>query len=273
MAQTFEEHKNDYEIPEKRKVKYALVDMQAIRERTQVSPQDIQRYYEDNQQQYSTPEQVRASHILLKTEGKDEAAVKKQAEDCSRRSRSRAPISPSSRSSTRKTKRATSKGGDLDFFGRGQMVPEFDEAAFALKPGQISDVVKTQFGFHIIKLTDKKAATTRSLDEVRAQIEDQFKWERAQAEAQRIADERRRAAENAGGPRHGGEAARLDGRRVGLLRPRRTDRRPRHGAGRRRARVRAEGGRGQRSPFARRRASPSSPSPASRTPPCRSSTR
>ena len=68
-------------IPEKRKVRYALVDMQAIRDRTQVSPQDIQRYYEDNQQQYSTPEQVRASHILLKTEGKDDAAVKKQAED------------------------------------------------------------------------------------------------------------------------------------------------------------------------------------------------
>ena len=74
-------HKDELPIPEKRKVRYALVDMQAIRERTQVSPQDVQRYYEDNQQQYSTPEQVRASHILLKTEGKDDAAVKKQAED------------------------------------------------------------------------------------------------------------------------------------------------------------------------------------------------
>jgi peptidyl-prolyl cis-trans isomerase D len=77
----FEAHKNDLKIPEKRKIKYALVDMQAIRNRTQVSAQDIQRSYEDNQQQYSTPEQVRASHILLKTEGKDDAAVKKQAED------------------------------------------------------------------------------------------------------------------------------------------------------------------------------------------------
>ena len=65
----YEAHKNELKIPEKRKVKYALVDMQAIRETTQVSAEDIQRYYEDNQQQYSTPEQVRASHILLKTEG------------------------------------------------------------------------------------------------------------------------------------------------------------------------------------------------------------
>ena len=77
----FEQKKNDYRIPEKRKIRYALVDVQAIRERIQVSPQDVQRYYEDNQQQYSTPEQVRASHILLKTEGKDEAAVKKLADD------------------------------------------------------------------------------------------------------------------------------------------------------------------------------------------------
>jgi peptidyl-prolyl cis-trans isomerase D len=81
LSAYYEAHKNDLKIPEKRKVKYALVDLQAIRNRIQVSPADIQRNYEDNQQQYSTPEQVRASHILLKTEGKDDAAVKKQAED------------------------------------------------------------------------------------------------------------------------------------------------------------------------------------------------
>src|SRR4051794_4396902 len=67
----FDAHKNELKIPEKRKVKYAIVDLQAIRQRIQVTPEDIQHAYEDNQQQYSTPEQVRASHILLKTEGKD----------------------------------------------------------------------------------------------------------------------------------------------------------------------------------------------------------
>ena len=77
----FDGHKADYRMPEKRKVRYALVDVQAHRDRITVTPQDVQRYYEDNQQQSSTPEQVRASHILLKTEGKDDAAVKKQAED------------------------------------------------------------------------------------------------------------------------------------------------------------------------------------------------
>jgi len=184
----YEAHKNELKIPEKRKVKYALVDMQAIRDRIQISPQDIQRSYEDNQQQYSTPEQVRASHILLKTEGKDDAAVKKQAEELLAKAKAGADFA---QLATKYSEDDSSKvkGGDLDFFPKGQMVPEFDKTAFSMKPGEISDLVKTQYGYHIIKLTDKKAATTKPLEEVRAQIEDQLKWERAQAEAQRISEE------------------------------------------------------------------------------------
>ena len=188
LASYYDAHKNDLKIPEKRKVKYALVDMQAIRERTQISAQDIQRAYEDNQQQYSTPEQVRASHILLKTEGKDDAAVKKQAEDLLAKVKAGADFAQLATKFS-EDDASKAKGGDLDFFPQGQMVPEFDKVAFSLKPGEISDLVKTQYGYHIIKVTDKKAATTKSLDEVRAQIEDQLKWERAQAEAQRIADD------------------------------------------------------------------------------------
>ena len=184
----FEAHKNELKIPEKRKVKYALVDMQAIRNRTQVSAQDIQRSYEDNQQQYSTPEQVRASHILLKTEGKDDATVKKQAEDLLAQVKKGADFAELATKYSEDDASKT-KGGDLDFFGKGTMVPEFDKAAFSMKPGEISDLVKSQFGYHIIKVTDKKPATTKSLDEVRAQIEDQIKWDRAQTEAQRIADD------------------------------------------------------------------------------------
>jgi peptidyl-prolyl cis-trans isomerase D len=188
LASYYDAHKNDLKIPEKRKVKYALVDMQAIRERTQISAQDIQRSYEDNQQQYSTPEQVRASHILLKTEGKDDAAVKKQAEDLLAKVKAGADFAQLATKFS-EDEASKAKGGDLDFFPQGQMVPEFDKVAFSLKPGEISDLVKTQYGYHIIKVTDKKAAATKSLDEVRAQIEDQLKWDRAQAEAQRIADD------------------------------------------------------------------------------------
>jgi peptidyl-prolyl cis-trans isomerase D len=184
----FESHKNDYKFPEKRKVKYALVDMQAIRDRTQVSAEDIQRHYQDNPQQFSTPEQVRASHILFKTEGKDAADVRKQAEAVLKRAKSGEDFATLANEFTEEEIGKT-RGGDLDFFGRGAMAKEFEDAAFALKPGDISDIVQTQFGLHIIKVTDRRAATTKTLDEVRAQIEDQLKWERAQAEAQRTADE------------------------------------------------------------------------------------
>ena len=188
IAAYFEQHKNDLKIPEKRKIRYALVDMQGLRDRMQNSAQDIQRSYEDNQQQYSTPAQIRASHILLKTEGKDVEAVKKQAEDLLAQVKKGADFAQLATKYS-EDEISARKGGDLDFFPQGQMVPEFDKAAFALAPGQISDIVKTQYGFHIIKVTEKKAATTRSLDEVRPQIEDQLKWERAQTEAQRAADD------------------------------------------------------------------------------------
>jgi peptidyl-prolyl cis-trans isomerase D len=188
VAAWFEGHKDEYRIPEKRKVKYALLDVQSIRNRIQVSQQDIQRYYEDNEQQFSTPEQVRASHVLLKTDGKNEADVKKQADDIAAKAKAGADFAALAKQYSEDESNNT-KGGDLDFFGRNQMVPEFDKVAFSLQPGQVSDAFKTSFGYHIVKVTDKRAATKRSIDEVRAQIEDQIKWQRAQDEAQKTADD------------------------------------------------------------------------------------
>jgi peptidyl-prolyl cis-trans isomerase D len=188
VASHFEANKETYKIPEKRKIKYALIDLQGIRQRTTVSAQDVQRYYEDNQQQYSTPEQVRASHILLKTEGKDDAAVKKQAEDVLAKVKGGADFAALA-TKLSEDEVSASKGGDLDFFARGAMVKEFDDVAFSLKPGETSGLVKSQFGYHIIRVTDKKPASTRSLDESRVQIEEILKSERAQKEAERISTE------------------------------------------------------------------------------------
>jgi len=184
----FDAHKNDYKFPDKRKVKFAVIDNQSIRERTQVSAADVQRQYQENQAQYATPEQVRASHILFKLDGKDEAEVRKQAEAVLNRAKSGEDFAKLANEFTDEEIGKT-RGGDLDFFGRGQMAKEFEDSAFGLKPGEISDLVKTQFGLHIIRQTDRKAAATKSLDEVRTQIEDQLKWERATAEGQRLADE------------------------------------------------------------------------------------
>ena len=188
IAAWFEQRKNDYRVPEKRKIRYALVDVQAIRERIQVSPQDVERNYEDNQKQYATPEQVRASHILLKTQGKDEAAVKKLAGDLAAKAKAGADFAELARKHSEDDSNNT-KGGDLDYFGRGQMVADFDKVAFAMKPGEVSDPVKTEYGYHVIKLTEKRAASQRPLTEVRGQIEDQIRWQRAQDEAQRTADD------------------------------------------------------------------------------------
>jgi peptidyl-prolyl cis-trans isomerase D len=188
LAAHFEANKAEYRIPEKRKIRYALIDTNAIREQTPVSENEIRRYYDDNLTQYSMPEQLRASHILLKTDGKEDAAVKKQAEDLLAKVKGGADFAQLANKFS-EDEASNKKGGDLDFFGRGQMVKEFDDAAFALKPGEISGLVKSTYGYHIIKAGEKKAASTRSFEEVRPQIEDQLKWERVQKEADRRATE------------------------------------------------------------------------------------
>jgi peptidyl-prolyl cis-trans isomerase D len=197
IAAWFESHKNDYKIPEKRKIKFALIDTQAMRNRQQVSAQDVKKYYDENQQEFSTPEQVRASHILFKTEGKDEAAVRKQADAVLARAKAGEDFAKLANQYTEEEVGKT-RGGDLDFFGRGQMAKEFEDASFALKPGQISDIVKTQFGLHIIKATERRAAATKTLDEVKGQIEDRLKWDRAQDDAQRQSAELDKLINNPG---------------------------------------------------------------------------
>jgi peptidyl-prolyl cis-trans isomerase D len=182
VASYFDAHKDDFKIPEKRKIRYLLIDIEALRAKVIVPAPEIERTYNNNIEQYSTPEQVRASHILLKTEGKDDAAVKAKAEDVLKQARAGADFAELAKKYSEDDASAKN-GGDLDYFGRGRMVAEFDQAAFSMEPGKISDLVKTQYGYHIIKVVDKKAATTRPLAEVRQQIQDQLSYERAQAQA------------------------------------------------------------------------------------------
>ncbi|HMB79347.1 MAG TPA: peptidylprolyl isomerase [Vicinamibacterales bacterium] len=182
----FDGHQNDFKIPEKRKIRYLLIDIDGLRAKTVVPAADIEREYNNNSEQYTTPEQVRASHILLKTEGKDDAAVKAKAEDVLKQARAGGDFAELAKKFSEDTDSAKN-GGDLDYFGRGRMVPEFDQAVFAMQPGTISDLVKTQYGYHIIKLVDKKNATTRPLAEVRQQLTDQLAYQRAQAQAADLA--------------------------------------------------------------------------------------
>jgi len=184
----FEAGKERYRIPEKRKVRYVTIDVQAMRKSAVVSPADVQRYYDTNLDQYSTPEEVHASHILLKTEGKDEAAIRKTAEELLAKARAGADFAELAKQFS-EDEASAAQGGDLGSFGRDRMVPEFEEAAFSLEPGTISDLVRTQYGFHIIKVIERREAVVQPLDAVRSQIEEQLTSERAQTQAQRLAED------------------------------------------------------------------------------------
>jgi peptidyl-prolyl cis-trans isomerase D len=188
IASYYDAHKTEYRKGEQRKIHYLLVDRDQLRAKVTVTPQEIESYYNANVQQFQVPDQVRASHILLKTDGKDEAAVRKQAEDILKQAK--APGADFAALAKKYSEDDGSKvnGGDLDYFPKGRMVPEFEQAAFSMQPGQISDLVKSQFGFHIIKVVDKKAASTRTLDEVRTQIQGTLTAQRVD---QQIADRTR----------------------------------------------------------------------------------
>ncbi|MGE0364085.1 MAG: peptidyl-prolyl cis-trans isomerase [Vicinamibacterales bacterium] len=182
----FDANKETYRIGEKRKVRYALVEVDKVRERVEVPDADIQAFYDQNKAQYTTEGRVRASHILLKTEGKDEAAVRARAEELLKQARAGADFAALAKANS-EDEGSAANGGDLNYFGRGQMVPEFEQAAFALKAGDISDVVKTSFGFHIIKVVESQPEVTRPLADVTPEILDQLKWQKAQQQAEQDA--------------------------------------------------------------------------------------
>jgi peptidyl-prolyl cis-trans isomerase D len=176
-----------YRVPEKRRVRYIAIAASDLAPKMTVTPAEIEARYRENIQAFSTPEQVEASHILLKTEGKDADAVRKTAEGVLAKAKAGADFAALAKQLS-EDEGSKETGGALGSFGRGSMVKEFEDAAWALQPGQISDLVETQFGFHIIKVTGRREATTRSLDDARQQIEAELRSQKAQAEANRLAD-------------------------------------------------------------------------------------
>ena len=187
LAAFFEKAKDKYRIGEKRKAKYAVINVDQVRQTITVPEADITAFYQQNMPQYQTPAQVRASHILFKLEGKDEKAVQALADEVLKKAQAPGADFAALAKQYSEDDSNNTNGGDLDYFGRGRMVAEFEQAAFSMKAGEISNLVKTAFGFHIIKVVDSKPDTTRPLAEVRTEIEDQLKWQKAQAEAERLA--------------------------------------------------------------------------------------
>ncbi len=143
---------------------------------TQQTPGDAQvrEFYDKNPDKFKQGEAVRASHILFKVEESADAATKKkvkdQAEAVLKQVRDGADFAELAKKHS--ADGSGQQGGDLNFFTKGQMVPAFDQAAFSLKPGQISDLVTTQFGYHIIKVTEQRAASTVPFEQVSGRIKE-----------------------------------------------------------------------------------------------------
>src|SRR5688572_15522757 len=188
IAAYFDAHKAEYRVGEQRTIKYLLIDRDQARLKVVVPPNDIQRYYNDNINQFQTPEQLHATHILLKTDGKDEAAVRKRAEALLAQVKGGADFAALAKKES-EDEGSKASGGDVGLFGRGRMVPEFETAAFAMQPGQTSDLVRSQFGFHIIRVTEKKAGETRPLDDVRQQIQEQLSQQQADLQVSQRAEQ------------------------------------------------------------------------------------
>jgi peptidyl-prolyl cis-trans isomerase C len=147
-----------------------------------VSEAEAKKFYDDNKEKFKTEESVRASHILIGVDAKATADDKKKAKEKAEAIRKRLLAGEDFAAVAKKesTCPSASQGGDLGSFTKGQMVPEFEKAAFALKPGEISDVVETKFGYHIIKVQEKKAAGTVSFDEAKKNIEGYLKSQKIQ---------------------------------------------------------------------------------------------
>jgi peptidyl-prolyl cis-trans isomerase D len=188
----YDKNKSNYQVPERRVVRYALVDVNQIRQGIQVSDDQLKVQYQKNIQDYQVPNRVHVEHILLMTVGNKTDAeveeIKKKAEDVLKQARSGAKFEDLAKKYT-EDPGTKDKGGDLGWLVQGQTVPEFEKAAFSLQKGQISDLVRTQYGFHIIKAIDKETARTKSFDEVKESLRAPLLLSQADKQASDTADQ------------------------------------------------------------------------------------
>ena len=187
VAALFEQNANDYLVPEQRRLRFVLIDVPALKAAFTPGDADVQAYYDNNLDNYTEDVDLRVSHILLRTQDRELADVQAQAESIAAEARDGADFAELARrhSEDEGTREA---GGDLGRITRGQMVPEFEGAAFALEQGEVSDPVTSMFGVHVIKATEKTGGATQTLDDVRDSIVDLLQQESADARAAALAE-------------------------------------------------------------------------------------
>lgn len=199
----FDKNKNLFPAPESRGVQLIIADQVKVGESIQVPEPQIESYYNSHKDDFRTKERVRARHILISILNKPADQIPKlkaKAEDLLKQIKAGADFAKLAQQNS-DDKSNASKGGDLGWVMRGQMVPEFEKATFALKQGQISDVVTTNYGFHIVQVMEREDAHQRSLDEVKGEILATLKNQTLNDKMQTLADQARaelvRAPQNA----------------------------------------------------------------------------
>ncbi len=187
----FSSHRESFRIPERVNVHYMVFRPKDFRDKVDISQEEIKIYYETNIDDFVVQKEVKARHILIGVSpdadpGKIEQARKKAEEILAKAKQGEDFASLAEKYSDGPTAK---KGGDLGYFPRGRMVREFEDAAFSLQAGEISSLVRTRFGFHVIKVEDVREERTRGLDEVRASIESTLRDQKARDLVERNAEE------------------------------------------------------------------------------------
>lgn len=178
------ENAAQFQAPEQATIEYVVLDLESIKKGITVAEDDLRKYYTENEKRFSTPEERRASHILVKAEKSAPAAEREKAKAKAEQLLAEVKKSPGSFADIARKNSddpgSAQRGGDLDFFGRGAMVKPFEDAAFGLKQGEISGVVESDFGYHIIQVTGVRGGDKKSFEQVRAEIENEAKNQQAQ---------------------------------------------------------------------------------------------
>ncbi len=188
----YDKNKDKYQSAESADIEYVVLDIETLRQSMNLNEQDLKSYYEQNLQRLSSKEERRASHILI-TAAKDAPEAEKKtarakAEELLKLVKAKpASFADVARKNSQDPGSAV-KGGDLDFFGRGAMVKAFEDAAFSMKKSDISDLVESEFGYHIIQLTDIKAAKAQSFESLRPTMEADLKKQQAQRKYAELAE-------------------------------------------------------------------------------------
>ncbi|MEW6164957.1 MAG: SurA N-terminal domain-containing protein [Pseudomonadota bacterium] len=179
----YEANRSRFEVPEQVRVEYLVLDQAVLAERAQASEEEIKAWYQANEARYKQPEERQASHILIRADKGAPEAELKAAQAKAEEVLARLKAVPGDFAKLAKEfsqdPGSADKGGDLGYFGRGMMVKPFEDATFALKAGELSGVVRSDFGFHIIKLTGIRAEQARPLAAVRAEIAAELKRQAA----------------------------------------------------------------------------------------------